>query len=200
MNKFVDLCVFCIILSLIQVTYTEVLSDTEDVDSLDKRAPGWGKRSGQNNLDYLKSVLSDLSRLDIDKNDLDMVLQKRRPGWGKRSYEDEFELSKRKPGWGKRNSFNIHSVKRAPGWGKRDIEGETDFTEEERLKRRPGWGKRSSFDGAEISKRRPGWGKRAPGWGKRSDSGNQMCQDTAETIRLLRLKLAQVIVFNISFV
>ena len=193
MNKFLSLCIFCIILALIHVTHTEVLNDDEEnIDSLDKRTPGWGKRSGQNNLDYLKTVFSDLSRFDIDKDNLDMALVKRRPGWGKRNFEEEFELNKRKPGWGKRSSFHIPSIKRAPGWGKRDSNSETDFTEQERLKRRPGWGKRS-YEDSGFSKRRPGWGKRTPGWGKRSDTGNQqMCQDTAETIRLLRLKLAQV--------
>ena len=194
MNRLLDLCVFCLSLTLclIHITHAEVLSETDDVDSIEKRAPGWGKRSGQNKLEYLQTVLTDLSRLEMDKDDLDMSLVKRRPGWGKRSYADEFNLSKRKPGWGKRNSFNIHSIKRAPGWGKRDIESDTDFAEEERLKRRPGWGKRSNFDDGEIIKRRPGWGKRAPGWGKRSDNGKQMCQETSEAIRLLEIKLAQV--------
>ena len=187
MNKL--LC-FCI--ALIHVTHAEVLNDNQNIDSIDKRAPGWGKRSGKNISDFLKTVFSDLSRFDKDKDDLAMALVKRRPGWGKRNFEEEFELNERKAGWGKRSSFHIPSIKRDPGWGKRDSNSETNFTEEERLKRRPGWGKRSYKD-SEVSKRQPGWGKRSPGWGKRSDTGNQhMCQDTAETIRLLQLKLEQV--------
>ena len=189
MNKLLSFCISYIILALIHVTHTEVLNDNENIDSLDKRAPGWGKGSVQNILDFLKT---DLSRFDINKDNLAMALVKRIPGWGKRNFEEEFELSKRKPGWGKRSSVHIPSIKRAPGWGKRDSDSKTNLAEEERLKRRPGWGKRS-YDDWGFSKRQPGWGKRSPGWGKRSNTGNQqMCQETAETIRLLQLKLEQV--------
>ena len=198
MNAVTDLCRLCIVLYLIHVSYAEVLGvdDDDNMDSIEKRAPGWGKRSDQNSLEYI-NILRDLSRLERNKDNSDMGLVKRRPGWGKRSYDDEFELSKRKPGWGKRSYFSLYS-KRAPGWGKRDSDSEQDILEEERSKRRPGWGKRSMYDDGEIAKRRPGWGKRAPGWGKRSESSQQMCRpDLLETISLLRLKLAQV--NNISF-
>ena len=198
MKTVTDLCRLCIVLFLIHVAYAEVPDDEDNVDTIDKRAPGWGKRSGQNSLEYI-NLLRDLSRLERNNDGLDMGLVKRRPGWGKRSYEDKFELNKRKPGWGKRSSFSLYS-KRTPGWGKRDSETDADYIEEGRLKRRPGWGKRSMFDDGEISKRRPGWGKRAPGWGKRSENSKPMCRpDLVETIRLLRLKLAQVILNSFSF-
>ena len=52
MNKLLCFCNFYITLALIHVTRTEVLNNNENIDSIDKRAPGWGKRSVQNILDF----------------------------------------------------------------------------------------------------------------------------------------------------
>ncbi|CAC5420963.1 APGW-amide-related neuropeptide [Mytilus coruscus] len=127
----------------------------------DKRRPGWGKRSFDDDI---------LNNLD-----------KRRPGWGKRSdmlYDSE-EIEKRRPGWGKRGSSLYDVEKRKPGWGKRNSALLDDLSLYNSIvKRRPGWGKRS--DTFKVDIRRPGWGKRAPGWGKRS--GPNMCMDLQDEI------------------
>jgi hypothetical protein len=134
-----------------------------DDELVDKRRPGWGKRSD----------------LDFESELPDSIMNKRKPGWGKREI-DEYEMHKRAPGWGKRFSLDSESIdKRRPGWGKRNSnENIKDFIE----KRRPGWGKRTAdmldtLNAMEIYKRKPGWGKRAemekrkPGWGKRAFPG-----------------------------
>ncbi|WAR20863.1 ARNP-like protein [Mya arenaria] len=110
---------------------TQVITEADElsVDSLEKRAPGWGKRSpgAATELGYLQTVLSDLSR--YEENSLgespEADMEKRRPGWGKRGFpEGDFEsMDKRRPGWGKRSyEYDIDTMetKRAPGWGKRD--------------------------------------------------------------------------------
>ncbi|KAL4232147.1 hypothetical protein ACF0H5_009722 [Mactra antiquata] len=165
-----------------------------------KRTPGWGKRNVVPRSGFFESVLSDLSRYELNganEDSLNLDLDKRRPGWGKRSFTDDFELDKRKPGWGKR-SYGIAlndlegTEKRTPGWGKRSLESnlQDELTDdEERIKRRPGWGKRSEIQEYDVSKRRPGWGKRTPGWGKRSSSGADSCHRLINDIRILRAKL-----------
>ncbi|XP_061178450.1 APGW-amide-related neuropeptide-like [Saccostrea echinata] len=130
-----------------------------DDELIDKRRPGWGKRSN----------------IDLETDFSDSIMEKRKPGWGKRDM-NELEMNKRKPGWGKRAGLNSEYIdKRSPGWGKRSFnEDIKSFID----KRRPGWGKRTAdlLDSlnAEIYKRKPGWGKRSemekrkPGWGKRA--------------------------------
>lgn len=191
-----------VVLVITLCSIQKTLADNMDGDSIEKRTPGWGKRDVAPRVGYLESVLSDLSRYELNgANDdtMNLALDKRRPGWGKRSFTDDFELDKRKPGWGKRaysidmNSALEAAVKRTPGWGKRSLESnllEEVNGEDERVKRRPGWGKRNEDHNYGVSKRRPGWGKRAPGWGKRSDPGN--CQRLIKEIRNLRAKLEVV--------
>ena len=139
----------------------------------DKRRPGWGKRSYDDEL---------LNNLD-----------KRRPGWGKRSDSlYDTEVDKRRPGWGKRDNSLYDVDKRRPGWGKRSSSPLLDDLNiyKSLVKRRPGWGKRS--DSFRVETRRPGWGKRTPGWGKRS---SMMCMEYSEAIRQLSQLLAEVIIF-----
>ncbi|XP_060552606.1 APGW-amide-related neuropeptide-like [Ruditapes philippinarum] len=171
-------------------------ADSIDGGSLEKIGPNWEKREDRpNRLGYLESVLSDLSRYELNKANENSYtdIYKRRPGWGKRSFSDDLELNKRRPGWGKRtytNDFETFEEKRAPGWGKRSYGPElsNDVNDEEIIKRRPGWGKRSEYNEFEATKRRPGWGKRAPGWGKRSSD----CQTVINDIRVLRMKIAML--------
>lgn len=186
-------------LSLLVLTIcsTSVITFADDIDEndLDKRAPGWGKRNAEtaDRLGYLQTVLSDLSKYEMNNEDSDLELNKRRPGWGKRNYVTSYNVDKRRPGWGKR-AFEDDEVgsmeeKRAPGWGKRSYGITTAETDSEMAKRRPGWGKRNSYD-LDMNKRRPGWGKRAPGWGKRSEFSR--CQSLIDDIRVTRLRLYQV--------
>ncbi|XP_045189425.1 APGW-amide-related neuropeptide-like [Mercenaria mercenaria] len=175
---------------------TQTLSDNIDGETLEKIGPNWAKEDERpNRLGYLESVLSDLSRYELNRANENSYqdIYKRRPGWGKRSFSDDLELYKRRPGWGKRaysNDLGALEEKRAPGWGKRSYESDmpSEITGVDRMKRRPGWGKRSEFDEFEATKRRPGWGKRAPGWGKRSND----CQSIINEIRLLRMKLSML--------
>ena len=136
-----------------------------------KRAPGWGKRSGD--LDAFDSETSDELLDSVD----DSEAEKRAPGWGKR----DFDMDKRAPGWGKRAPG---WGKRAPGWGKRAPGwGKRSFSlSDPEDKRAPGWGKRA-----------PGWGKRAPGWGKRSmGQENSVCQVLKEELDFFMGKAVEV--------
>lgn len=177
-------------------THVLISADDLEEDSLEKRAPGWGKRESVagDNIGYLQSVLSDLSKYELENNeDSELGLEKRRPGWGKRDYDGEYGLDKRRPGWGKRSleqDLDSIEMKRAPGWGKRSYGIAGVLSDGTMVKRRPGWGKRSMYDEYGMDKRRPGWGKRAPGWGKRSDFSK--CQRLLNEMRIARLKLYQV--------
>nr|AQS80486.1 APGWamide precursor [Charonia tritonis] len=137
-----------------------------------KRAPGWGKRSdNDNNDDELDNFEGDELLNNLEESEL--AEDKRAPGWGKRDFDTDKRApgwgkrapgwGKRAPGWGKRApGWGKRAPgwgKRAPGWGKRSV-----LAEDSEDKRAPGWGKRAPGWG----KRAPGWGKRAPGWGKRS--------------------------------
>ena len=156
-----------------------------------KRAPGWGKRSGD--LDAFDSEASD-ELLDSDDSDA----EKRAPGWGKR----DFDMDKRAPGWGKRAPG---WGKRAPGWGKRAPGwGKRAPGWGKRApgwgKRAPGWGKRSFSMAEPEDKRAPGWGKRAPGWGKRAPGwgkrslgeDNSVCQVLKEELDFFMGKAVEV--------
>lgn len=178
---------------------SKTLAENIDGEMAEKRAPGWGKRdTAPNRLGYLESVLSDLSRYELNRaNEIPYSdINKRRPGWGKRTISDDLNIYKRKPGWGKRaytyETDSIDADKRTPGWGKRSYDIARATSDDDRIKRRPGWGKRSAYDEfTAAAKRRPGWGKRSPGWGKRSEETND-CQSIINDIRNLRLKIAMV--------
>ncbi|GFR77455.1 cerebral peptide 1, partial [Elysia marginata] len=86
------------------------VADGGTPDSVDKRAPGWGKRAPG----WRKRTVSEESIPEEDDTD------KRAPGWGKRAPgwgKRAPGWGKRAPGWGKRG----WAGKRAPGWGKRQI-------------------------------------------------------------------------------
>nr|AVW85482.1 APGWamide prepropeptide [Haliotis discus hannai]AZW33616.1 APGWamide prepropeptide [Haliotis discus hannai] len=138
----------------------------DSVHVLKKRAPGWGKRSLEDEVNSDDDMSYDSETPEDILSGAD--LSKRAPGWGKRTLDILEDYTKRAPGWGKRDSLD---VKRAPGWGKRDID--MDKRAPGWGKRAPGWGKRAPGWGKRApgwGKRAPGWGKRAPGWGKRSDT------------------------------